>query len=707
MLKNESTKLKALSDIAAIDITLEFNDILRNILNITCVAMDAHSSTIMLVDETTKELKMVASHGLPEDYIERVNDAAKKSGVTLSYSPSGIVLKTGEHYLVPDLYKEPKDKPWYELSKNIGFTAMMYAPMKRSSRVIGLLIIYMKDAHDFTEDEINFMNIAASQASSVVQNAKMCNMLRTNITELKDHKQHLEEKIKDAHKVLFESERYLTKIFDSSMDGILVIDEHGKFEFGNNASFKILGWDREELIGNYFMKVIPEEMKNSMLDRWHEIQKGIDKQYDAKIITRDGDIKDLLVSHSESNINGKRKYIEVIKDVSEKIRLEQKLIESEENYHAIFENADDTLYTHDLNGFILTMNKTGLLQLGCTEKEVIGSHISKWLTPDTYKKSEVRLKRVQKGETVEQPFIIEVVTKNGEIKWGEVRTSLIFKGDKVTGIQGVARDITEKKKLEEKLHEYHEELQHSYEELIEADKVKTEFVSNMTHELLTPLTSIKGFAELIEEETMGKINSEQRISLDVIIRNSERLIQLIRELLDSALIDNKKFVLQFRIFSLENIILKTIQDVHPQAKEKQIKIITEIQHGIKIYGDDERLMQVIRNLLVNAIKFTPKNGQITIQSVNDNEHIRISVSDNGIGIPEDKLDTIFDRFFQIDGSISRKYGGVGLGLSICKSIIDRHNGLIWAESEGKGSTFHIVLPKKSGNPQISHIHTDK
>ena len=99
------------------------------------------------------------------------------------------------------------------------------------------------------------------------------------------------------------------------------------------------------------------------------------------------------------------------------------------------------------------------------------------------------------------------------------------------------------------------------------------------------------------------------------------------------------------------------------------------------------------NLLINAVKFTPEKGKITIIAAADTEHIKISISDTGIGIPEDKLKSIFDRFYQVDGSSSRRYGGVGLGLSICKSIIDKHYGSIWAQSDGKGSTFHIVLPR--------------
>ena len=170
-------------------------------------------------------------------------------------------------------------------------------------------------------------------------------------------------------------------------------------------------------------------------------------------------------------------------------------------------------------------------------------------------------------------------------------------------------------------------------------------------------------------------------------------VHLIKELLDASNYENNKFGLKFNTVSMNLLLSKAIQDTFPQASEKQISIIKEIHPLPEIWGDEERLVQVIMNLLINAIKFTPSEGKIFVKAVEDIEELRISISDTGIGIPSDKLDIIFERFYQVDGSTSRKYGGAGLGLSICKNIIDKHYGSIWAESSGQGSTFHIVLPK--------------
>ncbi len=494
-------------------------------------------------------------------------------------------------------------------------------------------------------------------------------------------------------KSLSNPENYHKTVIESSVAGIFVVDDSGRFEFGNDSFFNLSGWPREELIGQSFMKVIPEDLKDFMLLRWQEIQTGIEKPYETRIITKSGEIRNLFVSHSQTIIDGKRKYVIVTRDISEKKKYEISLQESEARYRDLFENADDPMYMIDAHGLFREINNAGCRMLEASKEEIIGVHISRWLTPESLESAKQRIKKHTSNEPIQEPVVYELICNNGTHKWAEIRTRPIKEGDRVTGIHGIARDITEKIKMEQKLKEYHYKLERSYEKLLEEDNVKTEFISNITHELLTPLTSIRGFVELLDDGTMGKINKEQKKSLEIILRNSDRLIKLIKELLDTSNMENNKLGLQYGLVSLNNILSKTTQDIHPQANDKQITIIKNIQQLPEIWGDEERLVQVITNLLINAIKFTPNNGKITIKAKVCKEQVKISISDTGIGIPADKLNSIFDKFYQVDGSAIRKYGGVGIGLSICKSIIDKHYGKIWAQSDGNGSTFYIVLPR--------------
>ena len=286
-----------------------------------------------------------------------------------------------------------------------------------------------------------------------------------------------------------------------------------------------------------------------------------------------------------------------------------------------------------------------------------------------------------------------MVRKDGELRLGEIKLKPINYDDKITEIYGIIRDVTEKNRLEQKLAGYHEQIEQSYEDLKEAHRAKTEFISNITHELLTPLTSIRGYTELINDKMIGDINNDQKEKLQIILRNTDRLIGLIRNLLTVTELENNRLELQIKSVSINGTIKKILQDIQPQFEEKKISVVQDIQTLAEIYGDEERLGRAITNLIINAIKFTPEKGKITITAVEEGDNINISINDTGTGIPADKLPFIFDRFYQADGTTSRKYGGVGLGLSISKEIIEMHNGTIWAESDENGSTFNIVLPK--------------
>lgn len=395
----------------------------------------------------------------------------------------------------------------------------------------------------------------------------------------------------------------------------------------------------------------------------------------------------------------------IARDITEKIILENTIKESEQKYRDLFENAQDPMFVVDTSGHFLKMNKAGLDIIGCSLEELKGSPLSKWITPESYKVYLERSAACFSGKPRKPMEMFELICKNGEHRWVEVKTRAIKKGGNIIEIHCIAREITEKIRLEQRVKEYHEKLEKSYEELIETDRIKTEFISNITHELLTPLTSIRGFVELLDDETMGKINPEQKKSLEIILRNSDRLIRLIKELLDISQLENNKLGMQFRLVSLNSILLKSIQDIYPQANDKKIVIIKDIQQLPEIWGDEERLIQVITNLFMNAIKFTDQNGKITVSATDDTQNVKISISDTGIGIPAEKLKTIFDRFYQVDGSSSRKYGGIGIGLSICKSIINKHYGSIWAESDGLGSTFHISIPKLKLNTGEKNVQS--
>jgi len=297
----------------------------------------------------------------------------------------------------------------------------------------------------------------------------------------------------------------------------------------------------------------------------------------------------------------------------------------------------------------------------------------------------------------------EHVIKTGEIFLSEEKTQyfdeVIYtntskipikdKNGNVEKIITVITDVSERKKLEEELKDSYVELKLTYSKLQELFRMKDNFLSNISHELRTPLTSVIGYTELMLE---GNLTDEQRHKAEIILRNSKRLSKLIRALLDTPLIESGALALKTQLVPLFDLAAQVIEDMKTVASIKNIPIFNDIPESIIINGDKERLLEVFSNLLDNAIKFTLK-GEIRISAEEEAENIHIKVIDTGIGIPQENLLRIFDKFYLVESSSTRKYEGAGLGLWISKNIVEAHGGRIWAESKNRGSTFHILLPK--------------
>ena len=297
----------------------------------------------------------------------------------------------------------------------------------------------------------------------------------------------------------------------------------------------------------------------------------------------------------------------------------------------------------------------------------------------------------------------EYVLKNKEIFQSEEKTEyygetiytstskipVINKSGNVEKIITVMRDVTLQRRLEEELKDSYDELRLTYLKLKELYKIKESFLSGLSHELRTPLTSIVGYTELLLDQEMP---SEDRHKLEIILRNSKRLSGLINELLDTTLIETRGIQLDIQPLLIHDLMVDVAEDMKATALIKNIPVHLDIPKDLVVNGDIDRLTQVFTNLLDNAIKFTIK-GEINIGAKEEGECVHIKVSDTGIGIPEDKIEKIFDRFSQLDSPESNKNRGAGLGLWISKNIVEAHKGKIWAESKNSGSTFHVLLFK--------------
>ena len=239
-----------------------------------------------------------------------------------------------------------------------------------------------------------------------------------------------------------------------------------------------------------------------------------------------------------------------------------------------------------------------------------------------------------------------------------------------------------------------ETIQKKEKEAKKVEIAKDEFLAMITHELKTPLVPIQGYADILLGEHLGHLNKNQKERLEVIKSSSATLLQLISDLLDAQKLELGQLKIIKQTDNLKDTISKIMTLMAPQAMSDEIELVNHVRNDIYAYYDEERISQVLTNLIKNAFKATPKKGKVEIFAEDMQDVVKVSIKDTGIGLPEDALDKIFRKFYQVDTSSTRERGGSGLGLSICKGIIETHGGKIWVESElGKGATFSFTLTK--------------
>lgn len=235
----------------------------------------------------------------------------------------------------------------------------------------------------------------------------------------------------------------------------------------------------------------------------------------------------------------------------------------------------------------------------------------------------------------------------------------------------------------------------------ELERMKDEFISTVSHELRTPLTSIRGALGLLSAGLLGEINPKASNLLRIAVSNTDRLVRLINDILDLERIESGRAPLHFRRSNLSELVQQAVETMTPMADAAQVKLAAEID-PIKMDVDSDRILQVLTNLLSNAIKFSPAESVVRIALEPKQESVLLKVVDEGRGIPSDKLESVFDRFQQVDASDARQKGGTGLGLAICRSIVQQHGGRIWAERNlYQGSTFFVSLPRAHAESTIT------
>jgi PAS domain S-box-containing protein len=360
---------------------------------------------------------------------------------------------------------------------------------------------------------------------------------------------------------------------------------------------------------------------------------------------------------------------------------------------AIVESSDDAIISKTLTGIITSWNRAAERLFGYTSEEAVGKSILTIIPPERYAEEASILSRLCKGERIDH-FETQRVAKDGRMLEVSLTVSPVLDSTgKIIGASKIAREISERKRLEHDRERILEAERHAREEAQRINRVKDEFLATLSHELRTPLNAIMGWSQLMAGGSMSAI--EMKEAGEIIERNARTQKQLIEDLLDMSRIISGKLRLDVQRVDPVSVIEAAIETVRASADAKGIEIQTSFEGNVgAISGDPARLQQIVWNLLSNAVKFTPSGGRVRILYRRVNSHMELAVSDTGQGIKTEFLPHLFARFSQADSSTNRKYGGLGLGLAIVKQLVELHGGNIDVESggEGMGATFTIRLP---------------
>ncbi|GEM_PF-5610626 len=491
------------------------------------------------------------------------------------------------------------------------------------------------------------------------------------------------------NKLLVEaSESRYKFLVENSSDILFSFDRKGKITF-ISSSIKKMGYEPKEIVGTSLFKYIHPDDYNYVLQSFKDaIESGVNNPVAFRVIAKNGDIFHLEeVGSIIKDAFGRISIVTgIIRDLTERQKTELERLENELMFRSMMNAVPIPIFYKDDKGIYRSCNKAFLDFLGYPVEKIIGATAYNVAPPDLakiYHEADLELMQSKGNQVYES----KVKHSDGSTRDIIFYKSSICKYDGTSGgLVGVMLDITKRKQDEEIIRQARNDAE-------EANMAKTLFLANMSHEIRTPLNGIIGMTEIA---LATDLTSTQRRYLDLVLLSSRSLLDIINDVLDISKIEAGKMIVEVIPFSLDSVLTAAMATVQISAQQKGIELVffPDPTMPSRVMGDPVRLRQVLVNLLNNAVKFTLK-GRIILHVLQSSDGIVFSVEDTGIGIPNDRKKDLFKNFSQADGSISRRFGGSGLGLSISKELVSLMGGELFFESKaGVGSHFWFCLPLK-------------
>jgi PAS domain S-box-containing protein len=508
------------------------------------------------------------------------------------------------------------------------------------------------------------------------------------------HSIEQEEEGQRAQEALRDREKKYRFLVESLNEGIWVIDAKGRTTFVNPPMAKMLGYSVEKMQGRElfsFMAGPAVELCNDYLKRRRE---GIREQGEFELIRKDGSKINVIMETAPLK-DDKGKYrgaISGVLDITERKKAEEARRESEERYRDLVETTDDLVQSVSPDDSIKFVNHAWRETLGYSEEEIRSMKILDIIHPDSRAHCTEIFQRVvagEKAENIEAKFL----TKDGRTIMVEGSASCRFVDGRPATTYGIFHDVTRRKEAEEATRKL-EVQKLVVEKMKELDRIKSEFVSTVTHELRTPMTPLRSTIEMLLDGSLGELTDRQEKFIKMMARNVDRLAQFTTEVLTLSRLESGRFKIEPRMLALRETLEPVMELMEQKAQSKNSTVTLDIDAEVFAYGDADSLSIVVTNLTNNAIVHTADGTTVTVSAIKiDENSVEIAVADNGQGIPKESLENLFDRFYQAKRKAGSGYQGTGVGLAVSKALIEAMGGEISVESHvGEGTVFRFTLP---------------
>src|SRR3989440_3626382 len=461
-------------------------------------------------------------------------------------------------------------------------------------------------------------------------------------------------------------------------DGVITADIDGRVTMLNPVAESLTGWKNADARGQPLEDVFQivnedtrDEVENPAL---RAIKEGVifGLANHTLLITKEG--KEISIDDSGAPIKSGGEMLGavlVFRDITERRRAEQ----ARALLAGIVDSSEDAIVSKSLEGIITSWNTSAERMFGYTPDEAIGKSITIVIPRELREEEMMILGRLRQGERIEHFETVRVTKAGKPINISLTVSPIRNKQGEIIGASKIARDITDKVRAEEERTRLLASERSARERAEAASRAKDEFVAMISHEIRSPLNAILGWSQMLRQGALDKTAATN--ALESIERNARAQAQLVSDLLDVSRVITGKLRMNARPVDIMSSLESALESIHPAAEAKQITIDVQAEpYATVVTGDADRLQQVLWNLLSNAVKFTPRQGRVSVKITRIDSYLEVAVSDSGIGIPQEFLPFIFDRFSQADTTSTRKHAGLGLGLAIARHIVELHGGTI-------------------------------